>query len=200
MKERLGLFYRDHIVSIFWVLCWVVSAHAAPRPNILFIAVDDLRPALGCYDDPIMQTHNGTLRIDALANQGTTFMNHHVALPICGASRASLTTGLMPEEHGVLVFPALRHPTAGLPNAVTLPQYFKNNGYTTAARGKFHDGRTVGDTTQPLQKIGKDERFPHGNEVDDPISWTFSFEGAFSGAIEHGSAVVAAGFATVPLQ
>ncbi|MEM7790997.1 MAG: sulfatase-like hydrolase/transferase [Verrucomicrobiota bacterium] len=144
------------------------------KPNILFIAVDDLVPTLGAYGDATMLANNGTPEIDALASQGTVFLNHHVNFPICGASRIALTTSLMPDETGVTAFQAMRHPNR-LPDVVTLPQHFKNNGYETAARGKFHDKRTVGDTTQPLELIDGDERYPDGFKFDDPASWSIAY-------------------------
>ena len=65
---------------------------AATPPNILFIAVDDLRPELGCYGE----SHMVTPHIDSLASQGRLFRNHYVAVPTCGASRYAMMTGLRP--------------------------------------------------------------------------------------------------------
>jgi arylsulfatase A-like enzyme len=73
------------------ILLGFASALAA-QPNVLFIAVDDLRPELGCYG----QTHMVTPNIDSLASQGRVFRNHYVAVPTCGASRYSMMTGLRP--------------------------------------------------------------------------------------------------------
>lgn len=73
------------------ILLGCASALAAP-PNVLFIAVDDLRPELGCYG----QTHMVTPNIDSLASQGRVFRNHYVSVPTCGASRYSMMTGLRP--------------------------------------------------------------------------------------------------------
>ena len=73
------------------LLLGVTIASAAP-PNVLFIAVDDLRPELGCYGESHMVTPN----IDSLASQGRLFRNHYVAVPTCGASRYALMTGLRP--------------------------------------------------------------------------------------------------------
>ncbi len=62
--------------------------------NILFIAVDDLKPILGCYGDPLIRTPN----IDRLAEAGTVFLNNHCQQAVCGPSRASLMTGLRPDH------------------------------------------------------------------------------------------------------
>ncbi|MGJ8683633.1 MAG: sulfatase-like hydrolase/transferase [Nonlabens sp.] len=117
------------------------------KPNVLLIFVDDLRNNLGAYGDEQAITPN----IDALAKKGVTFRNHQVQYAVCGPSRAVITTGLMPEETGVIGFKPIR---AKLPNVTFLPEYFKNNGYTTAAAGKIHDPRTVGDDSS---KDGDDE-------------------------------------------
>ena len=108
------------------------------KPNILLICIDDLRTNLGAYGDLQAITPN----IDKLAKKGVTFRNHQVQYAVCGPSRAALTTGLMPEETGVIGFKPIRKI---LKDVTFLPQHFKNNGYSTAAAGKIHDPRTVGD-------------------------------------------------------
>jgi len=138
---------------------------AVERPNVLFIAIDDLVPTLGVYGDPYAKTPE----IDSLASRGTTFLNHHVQWSVCGPSRAALTTSLMPEETGVIGFRPIR---AVLPNVVTLPQYFQANGYETACSGKFHDNRTVGDSTKQPSSKGQ---FPNGRQIDDPASWSIPY-------------------------
>ncbi|TFH36970.1 MAG: DUF229 domain-containing protein [Bacteroidia bacterium] len=109
------------------------------RPNILFIAVDDLRPELGCYGNQDIVTPN----IDRLAGAGVVFSNAFCQSAVCNPSRASLLTGLRPEATRVHdLYTSFRD---SIPDVVTLPQYFKNNGYTTAAIGKiFHN--TLPDT------------------------------------------------------
>ena len=63
-------------------------------PNVLFIAVDDLRPELGCYGNEIMKTPN----LDKLGSEGLIFNNHYVQVPTCGASRHALLTGMRPSK------------------------------------------------------------------------------------------------------
>jgi iduronate 2-sulfatase len=115
-----------------------IASAADPQLNVLFLAIDDMKPLLGCYGDEVAITPY----IDSLADGGVTFLNAHCQFAVCGPSRASLTSSLMPEETGVTSFKALRYK---LPDLITLPQHFKNNGYETAAIGKIHDFRTVGD-------------------------------------------------------
>lgn len=105
------------------------------KPNILFIAIDDLRPELGVYGSDIAISPN----IDKLARQGLLFNNAYCQQAICGPSRASVLTGIRPETSGVF-HNYIKFREAN-PNIVTLPQYFKNNGYETVYTGKiFHHG------------------------------------------------------------
>jgi iduronate 2-sulfatase len=173
-------------LALGMALALAFQAVAQDRPNVLFIAIDDLYPTLGCYGDQVMQANNGTPEIDSLADQGMTFLNHHVQWAVCGPSRAALTTGLMPDETGVIGFKAIRHPDR-LPDVTFLPEHFRNHGYETACSGKFHDNRTVGDTTQPLND--KDQ-FPNGTQIDDPASWSIPFAGLGSGFSPAGKPAV----------
>ncbi len=138
--------------------------------NILFIAIDDMNPILGCYGNTqIISPH-----MDSLAASGVTFLNAHCQWSVCGPSRASLSAGLMPEETGVLGFRKMRgdavNPdrvnTVVRPNVVTLQQYFRYNGYRTAATGKINDYRCVGTLDTVTGKVAED-----GAVVDDPPSW-----------------------------
>ncbi len=110
------------------------NQNTAPnKPNILFIAVDDLRPELGCYGKSAVISPN----IDRLASQGTLFNRAYCQIPVCGASRASLLTGLRPNRSRFLGYDTWADKDA--PEALTLPQHFKNNGYYTISNGKiFH--------------------------------------------------------------
>ena len=101
--------------------------------NVLFIAVDDLRPSLGCYGDADIRTPN----IDALASGGLTFTRAYCQQAVCSPSRTSLLTGLRPDT--TRVYDLDTHFRRYRPNAVTLPEHFKNRGYTSAAFSKiFH--------------------------------------------------------------
>jgi iduronate 2-sulfatase len=103
------------------------------RPNILFIAIDDLRPELGCYGNSWIKSPN----IDKLAAEGTLFSRAYCQVPVCGASRASLLTGLRPTAKRFRNFDT--HIEKDAPGAMTLPEEFKNNGYHCISNGKiFH--------------------------------------------------------------
>lgn len=108
---------------------------AADKPNVLFIAIDDLRPELGCYGSTIVKSPN----LDRLAAEGRRFDRAYCQQAICSPSRASLMTGARPDTIGVVentaYFRALN------PGIVTLPQHFIAHGYEAVYSGKvFHSG------------------------------------------------------------
>jgi len=115
------------------------QAAESTRVNVLFIAVDDLKPTIGCYGDTFAITPN----LDRLAERGAVFLNNHCQLALCGPSRGSLMTGLRPDSTGMWWFGDRMRELN--PDALTLPQHFKNHGYTTAAIGKIYDPRNVND-------------------------------------------------------
>jgi iduronate 2-sulfatase len=103
------------------------------KPNILFVAVDDLRPELNCYGQNQIHSPN----IDKFAESGVTFTRAYCNVPVCGASRASLLTGIRPTYNRFLQYYA--QADVETPEAVTIPEHFKNHGYTTISIGKiFH--------------------------------------------------------------
>jgi iduronate 2-sulfatase len=105
------------------------------KPNVLFIAVDDLKPLLAAYGDKMAKTPG----MDRLVKEGMTFMNCYVQQAISGATRASLLTGMRPDK--TKVWDLVTDFRQVNPNAVSLPEYFIQNGYETAATGKiYHEG------------------------------------------------------------
>ena len=110
------------------------AAQAAKRPNVLFISIDDFRPELSCLGESVVKTPN----IDRLAARGTIFSRAYCAMSMCNPSRSSLLTGLRPSTLGI--YDQETHFRSILPNAMTLPQLFKNNGYEAVGIGKiFHN-------------------------------------------------------------
>jgi len=115
--------------------CCIGITQCRARPNILFIAVDDLRPQMKCYGALQMYTPN----LDALASQSLVFDNAMVQQAICCPSRSSFLTGRRPDTTKVWDLITYFRTSGG--NFTTLPQYFKENGYSTAGMGKiFHPG------------------------------------------------------------
>lgn len=110
-------------------------ASAPPgAPNVLLILVDDLRPDLGSYGHPLVESPN----IDRLAARGVLFERAYSQFPVCNPSRASLLTGLRPTATGVL--DNHTHYREQLPEVTTMPELFRNNGYFTASVGKVFHG------------------------------------------------------------
>lgn len=108
---------------------------AQQKPNVLFIAVDDLRPELGCYASPVAITPN----MDALAKTGLLFNRAYCQEAICSPSRASVMTGAYPESIKVIENYAYFRDLN--PDIITLPQQFRKHGYETVYAGKiFHPG------------------------------------------------------------
>jgi len=107
------------------------------KPNVLFIIVDDLKPILGCYGDPFVKTPN----IDRFAKEGVIFTNTYCQQAVCGPSRASFLTGMRPDYTGVWDLETeMRNIN---PEILSMPQFFKQNGYITAGIGKVFDSRSV---------------------------------------------------------
>jgi arylsulfatase A-like enzyme len=108
---------------------------AKPKYNVLFIMADDMRPELGTYGNKIIQTPN----LDKLASWGVRFDQAYVQYPLCNPSRASLLNGRYPTQTGVLdnrTWFGAAHP-----EFVSLPRYFKQQGYASLRTGKiFHGG------------------------------------------------------------
>ncbi len=104
------------------------------KPNILFVSIDDLRPTLGAYDDPVAITPN----LDQFADEGMTFRQTFCQSAVCAPSRASLMTGLRPDSTRVWhLGDKFREIN---PETVTMPQYFSRFGYHTVNIGKiFHN-------------------------------------------------------------
>lgn len=120
---------------------WASLAQASEKPNVLLILVDDLKPALGSYGDPLAKTPN----IDKLAARGTKFSHAYCNQAVCAPSRYTLMLGSHSTSTGLYGLGSSLRQT--LPNAVTIPQYFASHGYTTESLGKiFHIGHgNLGD-------------------------------------------------------
>src|SRR5437773_10923988 len=126
---------RGHaLILVFSLFCSGIGCDvgkAAPRPNILFICVDDLKPLLGCYGDKRIQSPN----IDRLARRSVLFERAYCNQAVCAPSRNSLMTGVRPTTMGI--YDLGTNFRSAVPDAVTLPQYFMQRGYRTEGLGKI---------------------------------------------------------------
>lgn len=136
------------------------------KPNILFIAVDDLRPELGCYGSEIAITPN----IDSLAANGLLFNKAYTQQAICSPSRASLMTGSRPETIKVVENYAYFRDVN--PDIITLPQHFKNNGYETIQIGKIYHKPSFSDPVLSWSKEPALERMKFTRETT-PVDLLF---------------------------
>ena len=149
MRQRHLLLVLLAFVGSAWTACPALDAGSAyaqtsaeasadtsgARPNVLFIAVDDLRPELGVYG----ASHIHSPNIDRLARSGTLFRRAYVQQAVCSPSRTSLMTGLRPDS--THVYDLVTHFRETVPGVVTLPQHFGRHGYRTAYWGKiYHAG------------------------------------------------------------
>lgn len=121
------------IWSVFSISCSPKQQEKEPqKPNILFIAVDDLRPELGFYGAKHIKSPN----LDKLAEGSVVFTRAYCNVPVCGASRASLLTGVRPSRFRYI--DAQTRKDVDNPNAVSLPKLFRESGYRTISNGKIY--------------------------------------------------------------
>ncbi len=150
--KKTGLF-----LSIFMAIAYTGTSQKVQnaKPNVLFIVVDDLKPELGCYGSTAVKSPN----INALAKSATLFENTYCQQALCAPSRASVLTGLRPDRTQIWDFKVkLRNVH---PDIVTLPQKFKQNGYTSIGMGKVFDLSSV-------------------DKGGDEISWSVPFKHSFT--------------------
>jgi len=128
---------RNFLNTSFLALALAVSAAADSKPNILFIAIDDLNDWIGCLDGhPQVKTPH----MDSLAKRGVLFTEAHCPAPVCGPSRTAIMSGMRAWKTGVYSNNA-NYPKR-LPEVESMPQYLRRHGYTTIGAGKLFHGDT----------------------------------------------------------
>lgn len=132
--KTLNLFKLGGFIFLLLTACR--SDDLPENPNVLFLAIDDLRPELNCYGKSMIHSPN----IDALAAEGLLFQQAYCNIPVCGASRASLMTGLRPTVSRFITYFTWADKDA--PGIKTLPTLFRENGYHTISNGKIFHHRT----------------------------------------------------------
>ena len=168
MNKLLYLFILSILAGSAGCATQTKKADATQKPNVLFIAVDDLRPELSCFGNAQMHTPN----FDRLAEMGVRFNRAYCQQAVCAPSRNSLLTGLRPDAVGIYdLYTFFRKKN---PDVITLPQLFKNNGYHIEGMGKiYHTGHGNSDDSLswsvPKWNMGKEvqklEKITHGDTV-----------------------------------
>ncbi len=185
--------YSDKQISLTRLARWLVvllvlqtgglsraGEPVSPKPNVLFIAIDDLNDWVGCYGGhPQVKTPV----IDQLARRGTVFLNAQCQAPICNPSRASIITGLRPSTTGIYFLGPDFRSVKKTETAESLFQYFRKHGYYTITRGKiFHGSMSQIDRAsfdeisparsgapRPKQKLSYDK--PNSSKLWDWGAW-----------------------------
>ena len=139
-----------YTVLVFFLVAF--TGKAQEKKNVLFIIADDLNCYLGSYGHQLAKTPN----IDQLAEEGLLFENAYCNFPLCGPSRASMMTGLYPDQNNVKGNAILIRDR--VPDAVTMTQVFMNHGYAATRIGKIYHYNNPGDIGTPGH--------------DDPASWS----------------------------
>ena len=131
MKQTTILFLAVALLFVFGDTCQA-------KPNILFIAIDDLND----WTDTLNGNPQArTPHMDALASKGMLFANAHCAAPACGPSRSAIMSGIRPSTSGNYINKNSFTRNPILNNSVLLPEFFQQNGYYVAGAGKlFHGG------------------------------------------------------------
>lgn len=134
-KKITAIAFALFMTISYWQCTTLSAIKKTDQPNILFIAIDDLRPQLNCYGEKYMHTPH----LDQIAKEGRLFKNHYVQVPTCGASRFSLLLGQYPQYKKHLSNQVFRDDLAEAEQKGlhTLPKALKNGGYYTSALGKI---------------------------------------------------------------
>jgi len=157
---------------IFGSSLW--SKAEGAKPNVLFIAIDDLNDWAGFMGG---HPQARTPHMDALAKRGRNFLNAHCAVPVCSASRASVMSGVAATTHGSYELGPRYEQLPALKERPTLQRYFKNHGYTTLSGGKMlhhnFNGRLAGDIDRSLGR----KRSPRPRKpMSRPANWSGAWD------------------------
>ena len=152
----------------------VFAVSAKERPNVLFIAIDDLNDWTG-----FLGGHPQALtpRMDALAKRGRNFTNAHCAIPVCSCSRASVMSGVAATTHGSYEIGPSYEQLPALKKVPTIQQYFKRHGYTTPAGGKVLHHNFGGPLAGAIDRSFGRKRSPRPKKtMSRPADWSSAWD------------------------
>lgn len=137
---------KSYFISFLLAFAFIGQALAQKqtKPNILFIAVDDLKPVLGAYGNKVVKTPN----IDRLAAMATVFKSNYCQQAVCGPTRASVMTGMRPDYTKIWDLKTQMRDMN--PTILTLPQYLITQGYNTVGTGKIYHPSSALDKIDPV--------------------------------------------------
>jgi len=158
--------------SILW------SKTGSPKPNVLFISIDDLNDWVGFMDG---HSQAKTPHMDRLAKSGRNFTNAHCSVPVCTSSRASVMSGIGPMTHGSYEIGPKYEELPALAKAPTIQRYFKDHGYYTLSGGKVLHHNFGGRLTDDIdQSLGRARSPRPKKPMSRPASWSGAWDwGAF---------------------
>lgn len=157
IKTSLALFF----------ICSVLSAQ---KQNVLFILVDDLKPTINAFGASQMLTPN----FDSFAKQSVVFTNAQCQQAICAPSRVSFMTGMRPDYTQILDLKTRMRNK--VPNSLTIPEYFKQNGYETVGIGKVLHGAKNNDPQSWTIPFIKDDVLPYNANFEIPVDHQYQNE------------------------
>ena len=166
LKLAKGLF-----IVLFVLSSIQASSQEDKKPNVLFIAIDDLNDWTGMLKG---NPQTRTPHMDELASQGMLFTNAHCAAPACGPSRAALMSGIRPATSGNYVNKASIQKNPVLNSALLMPEFFQQNGYYVAGAGKLFHGAHF---QEEIQGRGFDEYYPSNTQDRPSTNYKFSKPG-----------------------
>ncbi|WP_452224018.1 sulfatase [Lacinutrix chionoecetis] len=159
-------FFRIIVVFLISTVLWSCKekpSEITQKPNVLFLYMDDLRPELASFGAAQIFSPN----IDALTEKSVKFTNAYCNVPVCGASRASMLTGMLPTKNRFLDYNTFVEKET--PDAVTLPELFKINGYTTISNGKIY--HHLDDRETDWDEVYRPYAFNNNEQNLAPTDW-----------------------------
>lgn len=154
-------------IQLIIILAFMSLYSNAQKPNVVFIIVDDLKPMLNTFGESQIVSPN----FDSFAEESVVFTNAHAQQAVCAASRVSFMTGTRPDVTQVLDLQT--HMRDVVPNSLTIPEYFKQNGYETAALGKVLHGAKNNDPQSWSIPFINDDELPYDKVTGVPADFQY---------------------------